>query len=67
MSSSFLFFPSKVSWSFAGALAEEAAAEGVFIVQGEEEDDSKRRAAHLQRGMFMHPNLTLAAALGKPV
>ena len=52
------------SWSFAGALAEEDAAEGV---QGEEEDDSQHRAARLQRGMFMHPNLTLAAASGKPV
>ncbi|KAL0046407.1 hypothetical protein WJX82_000049 [Trebouxia sp. C0006] len=43
-----------------GALAEEDAAEGV---QGEEEDDSQHRVARLQRGMFMHPNLTLAAAL----
>lgn len=55
------------SWSFAGALAEQATAEGVFFLQGEEENDSKRRAARLQRAMFMHPNLTLAAALGKPV
>ena len=59
-----LLLSQKSSWSFAGALAEEDAAEGV---QGEEEDDSQHRAACLQRGMFMHPNLTLAAALGKPV
>ncbi len=59
-----LLLSQKSSWSIAGALAEEDAAEGV---QGEEEDDSQHRAARLQRGMFMHPNLTLAAALGKPV
>ena len=62
-----LLLSQRPSWSSTGALAEEAAAEGVFFLQGEEEDDSKRRAARLQRGMFMHPNLTLAAALGKPV
>ncbi len=60
-------FLKKLPWSSAGALAEEQAAEEVFFLQGEEEEDSKRRAARLQRGMFMHPNLTLAAALGKPV
>ncbi|DBA90814.1 TPA: hypothetical protein ACH3X1_004017 [Trebouxia sp. C0004] len=53
----------KRSEELQGALAEEAAAGCVFFLQGEEEDNSKRRAARLQRGMFMHPNLTLAAAL----
>lgn len=53
----------KRSEELQGALAKGAAAEGGFFLQGEEEDDSKHRAAHLQRGMFMHPNLTLAAAL----
>ncbi|DBA69973.1 TPA: hypothetical protein ACH3X2_012462 [Trebouxia sp. C0005] len=53
----------KRSEELQGALAEQATAEGVFFLQGEEENDSKRRAARLQRAMFMHPNLTLAAAL----